>query len=452
MAVIVLDLFQLFFIDSGGQNIEIEEMSEDEEDIFNSKAAWHDSDDETITISLASTNRLRKLRKTEDEDTVNGRVYTHRLRQQFERIYPVPEWAKPIPKRREDSRSDDDEDIFPTTDPLSVLFQSSAPLTQRPNAWLPEDILAIAPVASIPQVPGNPAPLTLHFHPFHPLLLVGFQDHTLRIYCIDGKHNPLATSLKLTRLRVQSALFHPTKNLVYVTGLCRRGILIWDLHSGAVRKIANTFNEEAMSSGEWSKLRISPNGGVLGIVGASAWLSLLSAESGQYLGACKIDGRIADYTFTPDGSKAIIISVGGDVWEFDTTTMLVANRWRDEGGVSLTKISLTPDNRFLAIGSLSGIVTIYDMTIDTRIPVKTLYNLTTLITSLAFSPDGQMLVMASSGKRDQLRVVHVPAFKVFPNWPTSKTPLAVVECVDVGKNGYLTIGRKKGVALWKVRE
>src|SRR5208282_5903623 len=113
---------------------------------------------------------------------------------------------------------------------------------------------------------------------------------------------------------------------------------------------------------------------------------------------------------------------------------------------------LTPDDRYLAIGSLSGIVTIYDMTIETHIPVKTLYNLTTPITSLEFSPDGQMLVMGSSGKRDQLRVVHIPAMKVFPNWPTSKTPLGTVQCIGLGDNGYLAIGRKKGVALWKLRE
>jgi U3 small nucleolar RNA-associated protein 18 len=299
---------------------------------------------------------------------------------------------------------------------------------------------------------GNPAPRTLHFHPSHPLLLIGYQDHTLRIYSIDGKHNPIATSLKLTRLRIQSALFHPTKNLVYTTGLRRRGIFVWDLNTGAVRKIAKTFNEEAMASGEWSNLRISPNGTVLGVLGATGWLCLLSAESGQYIGGCKIDGVIADYTFTNDGTKSIIISVGGEVWEFDTMSLVVTNRWRDEGGVSLTKVALTPDNNFLAIGSLSGIVTIYDMSMGSHSPVKTLYNLTTPITSLAFSPDGQMLVMASAGKRDQLRVVHIPGLKVFPNWPTSKTPLGVVECMALGDNRYLAVGRTKGVALWKVRE
>ena len=61
-----------------------ETISADEEDSqgVSNVPAWHDSDDERILVSLASNNRLRKLRRTEDEDIINGKEYSRRLRQQ----------------------------------------------------------------------------------------------------------------------------------------------------------------------------------------------------------------------------------------------------------------------------------------------------------------------------------------------------------------------------------
>ena len=112
--------------------------------------AWIDSDDERITVSLASNSRLRKLRISETEDLVNGKEYAKRLRQEFERLYPVPEWANPSASKQSASRrkrqklsnettsseddpsaddmSDDSNDI--STQPLAKLLQSTTPLIE----------------------------------------------------------------------------------------------------------------------------------------------------------------------------------------------------------------------------------------------------------------------------------------------------------------------------------
>lgn len=44
-------------------------------------------------VSLQNNPRLRKLRNYEGEDLVSGNEYTKRLRRQFERLYPAPDWA-----------------------------------------------------------------------------------------------------------------------------------------------------------------------------------------------------------------------------------------------------------------------------------------------------------------------------------------------------------------------
>lgn len=107
----------LFFFDTGPEaapagSIAVAKVdeSEDEED----QPAWEDSDDERLVVSLASVPQLRKLRETAEDDMVNGKEYSRRLRKQFERLYPAPEWAAhatgTAKKRRRTMDDDESED------------------------------------------------------------------------------------------------------------------------------------------------------------------------------------------------------------------------------------------------------------------------------------------------------------------------------------------------------
>lgn len=85
---------------------------------------------------------------------VNGREYTKRLRQQFERLYPVPEWANPPPRRKSKKRrrisndsvesdtdrsasdmSVDSEEL--SAPPLSKLLQNTGSFLQNPSTSSP---------------------------------------------------------------------------------------------------------------------------------------------------------------------------------------------------------------------------------------------------------------------------------------------------------------------------
>ena len=80
---------QLFFLDygpseMGDRSLPIVEAPGDGaiQTIANAPV-WEDSDEERMMVSLASNPRLRKLRLTESENLVNGKVYTERLRKQY---------------------------------------------------------------------------------------------------------------------------------------------------------------------------------------------------------------------------------------------------------------------------------------------------------------------------------------------------------------------------------
>lgn len=116
--------------------------SDEEEEEESNPAVWHDSDDERIAVSLVSQSKLRKLRNTEAEDIISGTEYIRRLRRQFQRMNPTPEWADPewASKRRktdsdeadvdrdEDMDSDEDEQL--AVQPLAKLLQNTTELTR----------------------------------------------------------------------------------------------------------------------------------------------------------------------------------------------------------------------------------------------------------------------------------------------------------------------------------
>jgi U3 small nucleolar RNA-associated protein 18 len=111
----------------------------------------------------------------------------------------------------------------------------------------------------------------------------------------------------------------------------------------------------------------------------------------------------------------------------------------------------------VAVGSASGVVNMYDvgdwsMQSPLQRPTprlqKSLLNLVTPSTSLNFSPDGQVLAIASWEKRDALRLVHAESGTVFANWPTSKTPIRYPFSVDFSPvGGYLAVGNDRGRVL-----
>lgn len=176
-------MLQLFFLDSGTAPVSTDlaqspEMPPDEGDGEGDAppAVWHDSDDERLTISLASHQRLRKLRLAESEDVISGKEYVRRLRRQFQWLHPVPEWADPVKQRRaagRDSDSDaddmdtDNEEEQMSTQPLAKLLQGAADLINTENETrggkkkLRQEVLDIQRLKDV----GGTQPVSFTFEP-----------------------------------------------------------------------------------------------------------------------------------------------------------------------------------------------------------------------------------------------------------------------------------------------
>lgn len=436
--------------------------------------AWADSDDERVTVHLTQLAKLKKLRKYDDDNVIGGRSYLHRLRSQFERIYPRPQWVEEWETHADNVNSldeDNDDDGKPKSRDLAAVLQLLVLyLTKtKPKLMLANHLAIVRLKDANAQRRSKGSIQAVDFHPTHPLLLTAGFDKTIRVYHIDGEHNPFITSVFFRDSTLTLCQFSPRGDdtMIYAGGR-RKYMNRWDVTLGEVEKILRLYGHEAnQETMEYFKLL--PKGSFIGLKGDNGWVNLLN-PLGQWARGMKIEGKVSDLAFAHDELRVLIASTAGDMWEFALNQAAGAKgvninqpvrKWHDDG-VNVTCIAYGgPRDRWLAVGTQLGIVNIYDRAkleaaIDagttTPKPLKAVGNIVYPILTLEFSPDGQMLVIASRGKRDLLRIVHLPLARVFPNWPTLGTPLGKVTAVKFAPdNSMLAIANEQArVTLWRL--
>jgi len=278
--------------------------------------------------------------------------------------------------------------------------------------------------------------------------------------------NPLITSLHLKHTPLSTTAFSSsaatdaTWNPQIYLSSRRRYFHIWDLPSGEIRKITRVYGQQDTQK-SMETLKPSPCGRYVALLGSTrkggGVINVLDARTLQWMGQVRVEGRkgLADFAWWGDGRGLCIVGRGGEVSEWSVEESRIVARWEDEGAVGTTTLVLGgrvanadekksgallvgPD-RWIAIGSTSGIVNVYDRGAWSSsppakpAPAKSFDHLTTPISNMAFSPCGQLLVISSRWKRDALRLVHLPSCTVYRNWPTSKTPLGRISAVTLGK-------------------
>ncbi|KAF2747124.1 U3 small nucleolar RNA-associated protein-like protein [Sporormia fimetaria CBS 119925] len=513
----------LFFFDAGpgdvpaGMGIAGAEGEEEEFEEEGEKAAWEDSDDERLVVSLASAPRLRKLRETEADDLVSGKEYVKRLRKQYTSLYATPDWALQASGKAKRKRTRVMEDAESGEESVSELNEDEDDLATQPLARLlrDADILSLnsrgsakrrrlaAGTVDIQRLKdvankGLSAVTSLSFHPTYPLLLSSGPSSTLSLHHVNPNPpnpNPLLTSLHMKRTPLTTTAFHPSSSdsRIFLSAR-RRYFHVWNLATGTVEKVSRVYgHQHEQRTMEYFSL--SPNGKYMALRGSSrkggGVINILDATTLQWITQVRIESRggVADFAWWGDGNGLCVAGKSGEVTEWSIKRG-VLGRWMDDGAVGTTTIALggksgrdawIGGDRWIAIGSSSGMVNIYDRRAwipsdsssaadddvnggipKTPKPARALDNLTTPVSHLAFSQDGQILCMASQWKKNALRLVHLPSLTVFRNWPTVNTPLQRVSSVAWGRPGeederegclaLLAVGCENGsIRLWEVR-
>ncbi|KAI5303186.1 RNA polymerase II subunit A C-terminal domain phosphatase [Ascosphaera pollenicola] len=504
-----MDDADLFFLDSGVEGhhaidkIDESEAAKDKAMALQyAPSAWEDSDDERIAISLQSHQRLRKLRTTENEDSVTGKEYVQRLRKQYQLLHPMPRWAvgatERIQRKRkavDDDLSDSDieEDEALSSQPLARLLQNAGHLvageakdTKTGNRRLRPEVIDIM---RLKDVPGNqPSAIdSLSFHPHYPILLSSGPASTLFLHHISPDSpspSSLLTSLHIRNTPLYTSSFsYPSGDQIIFSGR-RRYFHTWDLDSGEIKKVNGT-SDRKQEQKTMERFKMSPCGRWMGIVGSTrkggGIITILDSTTLQWVSQVRIDSRggIADFCWWGNGEGMCVVGKNGEVSEWDCQSRRTIARWMDQGAVGTTVVALGGSSgrsrlggdRWIAIGSSSGIVNIYDRRPwqvnvtgedssesqsgipSSPKPVRVLDQLTTPTSHLCFSNDGQLLIMASRWKKDALRLVHLPSCTVYRNWPTSNTPFGRISAVAISpKSDVVAVANEAGkIRLWNIQ-
>ncbi|KAL7584032.1 hypothetical protein Lser_V15G41759 [Lactuca serriola] len=412
------------------------------------KPVWVDEEEEKTNINISNVNRLRKIRKEEDEKLISGSEYVSRLRAHHMKLNPSTDWARPDSRERIYNSDDSDQEngdfdgILQTTEDLVVSGSSKL---------LPGLLEYSRLVDANAQDPSSGPINSVQFHRNGQLLLTGGLDKKLRFFQIDGKRNTKIQSIFVDDCPIRKAAFTPDGSQVILSGR-RKFFYSFDLVKAKMDKIGPLVGREEKSL---ETFEISPDSKTIAFIGNEGYILLVSSKTKELIGTLKMNGTARALTFGNHGQELVATGGDGQIYHFDMRSMSCFHKGVDEGCLTGTALGMSPNGNIFAAGSDSGIVNVYnkeEFLGGNRKPMKRIENLTTKVDFIKFNSDGQILAICSSMKKNSMKLVHVPSFTVFSNWPPANKALQFPRCLDFSLGGgMMAMGNAAGhVLLYKL--
>jgi len=437
-----------------GANLLLEDDVSSDEDVENEarvqparRAVWQDDDDEQEE-QVDMTHRFRKdLMKGEAEAKMSKQKLEQRMKEQFKKAMGgTPSWAetktKKSKKRAEeddDEEEDDDDDLLRKTGNFVGSSES-----------LPKGIIRMKKCLNANNAnPSEDRLTTVQFHPSAQVVMTAGLDRSISLFQVDGKTNPKIQSIHLDKFPVHKARFSMNGEQVVATGTRSRLFYIYDMMEGSVIPIPGV---RGLKEPKVKDFEVSPDGDSLLLTGTSGYLHVLTMKSREVVRSMKINGNVCGAAYSTDGSKVFANSEEGEVYIWDARSSKCLNKFTDDGCVTGTSLAASPNGQYLACGSKAGVVNIYSQEacmkdINPK-PLKAVMNLLTAATSLCFNPTTEILAIASHSEDEATRLVHLPSFTVFSNFPVQgRKGVYRTQCVHFSPNsGFFSLGNNKGKA------
>ncbi|OQV23147.1 U3 small nucleolar RNA-associated protein 18-like protein [Hypsibius exemplaris] len=397
-------------------------------------AAWHDEDDDDL-IAVAREKRYKRFRTT-DEQFVSANVLSKRMRNEYQTNLPTPSWATRRPKMGADG-------------PTSALTTSTGSYIDRESERLPLKGFDVKRLTNLNY--ENPAKKIVHAVEFHPRERVGlvgsFEGH-VTLFDVDGKTNPKKMSVFFDRFPVSCAHFLNGGDEFLASSRDHPHMYVFDV--GSQKSVRIPWNKAIAEKG-FKSFSVSPDHTVMAFPARDGSIHMLSGKSKEWLYSLKMNGSTAAVAFSGDSRHLYSIGDAGRVHVWDLAARKCQTTFMDDGCVSGTAIAGSPNSEFVAVGSNTGVVNVYEtrsVLHGKTVPVKTVLNLTTSITCLKFNPTSELLAMGSNYTHAGLKLLHLGEMQVVANFPELNQKIRKAEIVDFSPlSGYMALGNDKGEAL-----
>lgn len=454
------------------------------------KPVWTDEADARLRVNVASVNRLRKLRSAEEETRVDGAQYEERLRKQHAALHPNTSWARPKAAAEAEDGPEAALGALLTATPDALMLAAGhsrgGPAAGADALGMPlpsGELSAVRVRDGNACAPAHGVIRSVDFHWRAPLLLTAGLDKTLRLFSVDGSRNSQVSGVHFADMPIHRAAFGGDGECVLLSGR-RPFFYVHHVETGASERVtggaACGIDDKSLESFAASPQGWSGGEPLVALFADSGRIPLVSLRTRQAVGTLQMAGTARCGAFSGDGHTLLTGGSDGIVCVWDLRTRRCVDKLVDSGSTGITSLAASPaGGNFWAAGGAMGVVNVYKRSQHLRLdatgtdalstgrtsrratvdvaspvaavapqPVRSLGNLTTTVDTLAFSPDGQMLAMATRLSKDALRLVHLPSCTVFSNWPSSKTPLHYVHsCAFSPHCGYLAVGNARGRVL-----
>ena len=403
------------------------------------KPAWHDNDDNELQVrDVADT--FTKAKGKHGGKEVSDENYAQSLRRKFKALKDVPKWADLKSQKKEDCTEDSDDEFFrETTDMLDTGKKTS----------LAKGFLEYRKLKDMNEETHNEGTVirAAEFHPSASVGLVAGLNGTASLFQINGKSNPKMQTVNFEKFPIKTAHFTADGKQFIVSSQHHNHFFMYDMLAG--KTILVPWKEDGKSTVQ--KFAVSPAGDIIAFHGRYGNIHFYSDKTRTNIFTLKMNDEITSCSFSPDGELLYSHGTGGEVYVWDIRNQDCIHRFWDDGCVQGTAIAVSRNNRYLATGSSSGIVNIYnrrELFKNTKpIPEKVVSNLTTSISKIKFNPTSEILALTSELKENAIKMLHLPSMSVFQNFPPMKHNLMRPNCIDFSTNGgYFSVGNNRGAA------